>query len=111
MRTAVGSHYNLPKREHVLGRCNLTPHPIDNQFLNPKEVAYLLNVSVRTVTHWAGKWKATRGQDGIPSIKVGKLWRFEKEEMLRWLARRRDAARQPGSVRHASIPQQTRDDM
>jgi excisionase family DNA binding protein len=57
----------------------------DDRLLNPKEIAYLLNVSVRTITGWASRWKQSGGQAGVPAVRIGKLWRFRKHEVLGWV--------------------------
>ena len=51
-----------------------------------KEIAFLCGVSVGTITHLAVKWRKSGGAEGIPAIKIGKLWRFRKAEVLEWLS-------------------------
>ena len=51
-----------------------------------KEIAFLCGVSVGTITHLAVKWRKSGGAEGIPAIKIGKLWRFRKAEVLDWLS-------------------------
>ena len=52
--------------------------------LNLKEVAELLGVSERTIYNWAQK-------KFIPAFKLGKLWKFNKAEILNWYNSNRSA--------------------
>lgn len=51
--------------------------------LRPREAARLLNISERTL------WQLTRDRK-VPAARVGKLWRYSREELQRWLAERQE---------------------
>src|SRR5207249_2571342 len=53
------------------------------RYLTPKQVADLLQVNERTVLRWAQQ------DPSIPTIRIGKVIRFEREPLMRWLARKR----------------------
>jgi len=48
-----------------------------------REVARLLSVSPRTVRCWIAA-------EGLPSIRLGRLLRFDPGDVSRWLSARRD---------------------
>jgi excisionase family DNA binding protein len=52
--------------------------PLDQELLSPAEVAMLLNVPYRTVILWVKNRK-------IPSYKLGRHLRVEKEKLLEWV--------------------------
>jgi excisionase family DNA binding protein len=60
---------------------------MDN-LLTVKEVAALLRVSSQTL------YKMLE-QGGIPAVKVGSQWRFEREKVRAWLEAQGGAARRP----------------
>jgi excisionase family DNA binding protein len=63
-------------------------------FLTARQVADMLQVDERTVLRWA------QHDASMPATRVGRVVRFEREPLLRWLARK-----QPRSARpFASIP-------
>lgn len=47
--------------------------------LTPKEVAEICNVSIHTVTGWR------RFDKGPPAVKIGGRWRYNSEELKKWL--------------------------
>lgn len=50
-----------------------------SEFLTVKQVAELLQCSVRTVNE-------LRAKNGLPCVKLGRLVRFSKEQVQAWLA-------------------------
>ena len=50
-------------------------------FLNTKAVADWLGVSTRTVCLWAEC-------NELPAIRVGKQWRFRRNQIIAWIASR-----------------------
>jgi excisionase family DNA binding protein len=63
-------------------------------FLTPRQVADMLQVDERTVLRWA------RQDASMPTTRLGRVVRFEREPLLRWLARK-----QPRSARlFAHVP-------
>ncbi len=60
-------------------------------FLTPQQVGEMLQVDERTVLRWA------QHDASMPTTRVGRIVRFEREPLLRWLARK-----QPRSVRHVT---------
>jgi excisionase family DNA binding protein len=69
---------------------NTAPLPT---FLTAREVADMLQVDERTVLRWA------QHDASMPATRVGRVVRFEREPLLRWLARK-----QPRSVRLLAQP-------
>ncbi len=60
------------------------------RFLNSKEVAALLGVSVRTVSEWASMYQESGGKEGLPSYRFGKrAWAFDHAEIERWIEAKR----------------------
>jgi len=65
-------------------------------FLTARQVASMLQVDERTVLRWA------QHDASMPATRVGRVVRFEREPLLRWLARK-----QPRSARHLAPPATT----
>jgi excisionase family DNA binding protein len=60
------------------------------RFLNTKEVAALLGVSVRTVSQWASMYQESAGKEGLPGYRFGKRsWSFDRSEVERWIEGKR----------------------
>ena len=55
-------------------------------FLTAQQVADMLQVDERTVLRWA------QHDASIPATRLGRVVRFERESLLRWLARKRPRA-------------------
>jgi excisionase family DNA binding protein len=56
------------------------------ELLTVQQVAELLQVPVS----WVYGRLRKRSLDKLPGYRLGKYWRFEKEEVLTWLAQQRD---------------------
>jgi excisionase family DNA binding protein len=56
-------------------------------FLTAQQVAEMLPVDERTVLRWAQR------DPSMPATRVGRVVRFEREPLLRWLARKRPRSR------------------
>jgi len=52
-------------------------------YLTPQQVAETLQVNERTVLRWAAE------DASMPTTRIGRVIRFEREPLLRWLARKR----------------------
>ena len=66
---------------------------MDNKrFLNAKEVAALLGISVRAVCAWAEQYRDSGGTEGLPSYRFGRrALSFDRAEIERWITgRKRD---------------------
>ena len=68
----------------------LTRPPLPT-FLTTRDVADMLRVDERTVLRWAQR------DASMPAIRLGRVVRFEREPLLRWLARK-----QPRAARRAA---------
>ena len=68
----------------------------DTPYLTPAQVAELLQVSTKTVSRWSLE-DASMPVTRLP----GRVVRFERSALLRWLERRKNHARN-----HASAPSQ-----
>jgi excisionase family DNA binding protein len=55
-------------------------------FLTARDVADMLQVDERTVLRWAQQ------DASMPATRVGRVVRFEREPLLRWLARKQPKA-------------------
>ena len=53
----------------------------DKRYLSTEEVARLFGFSVRTITLWASQWQESGGQEGIPAFKMGRSWRFDRNQI------------------------------
>ena len=58
-----------------------------NKLLSPQELSTALNISIETVYAWTS-------QKRIPYIKMGRLVRFNMDEVNKWLERQRVTARE-----------------
>src|SRR5947199_8770846 len=52
-------------------------------YLTPQDVATMLQIDERTVLRWAAQ------DASMPATRLGRVIRFEREPLLRWLARKR----------------------
>jgi predicted DNA-binding transcriptional regulator AlpA len=60
------------------------------RFLNSKEVAALLRVSVRAVCAWAEEYRDSGGTEGLPAYRFGsRAWSFDQQEIEQWIERRK----------------------
>ena len=57
------------------------------KLFSPQELSEVLNISTETVYAWTS-------QKRIPYIKMGRLVRFNMDEVNKWLERQRVAARE-----------------
>ena len=69
------------------------------QFLTPHQVAEMLQINERTVLRWAAE------DASVPATRIGRVIRFEREPLLRWLARKRPRLAQGSTQQAASSPQ------
>ena len=68
-------------------------------FLTARQVAAMLHVDERTVLRWA------QHDASMPATRLGRVMRFEREPLLRWLARKQPRlARQLVEVIPPSAP-------
>ena len=51
------------------------------QYLSTEEVANMFGFSIRTVTAWAVAWQESGGREGIPAFKMGRSWRFDRQQI------------------------------
>jgi excisionase family DNA binding protein len=65
-------------------------------FLTARQVADMLQVDERTVLRWA------QHDASMPATRLGRVVRFEREPLLRWLSRKQQ--RFAGSRRQVSMP-------
>ena len=56
------------------------------KLLNPEQVSEFLQVKLSTIYQWTH-------QDFIPHVKLGRLVRFDEEEIVKWLSQRREQGR------------------
>jgi excisionase family DNA binding protein len=56
------------------------------ELMTVQQVAELLQVPVS----WVYGPLRKRSLEGLPGYRLGKYWRFDKEEVLAWLAQRRE---------------------
>lgn len=63
-------------------------------FLTAEQIADMLQVDERTVLRWAQQ------DSSMPVTRLGRVVRFEREALLRWLARKqpRSARQSPGAA-------------
>jgi len=67
-------------------------------YLTPKQVADMLQVDERTVLRWAQ-------QDAyMPATRIGRVIRFEKTALERWLARKRPRSAQGSTQTAVAAP-------
>jgi excisionase family DNA binding protein len=58
-------------------------------YLSTEEVAQLFGFSVRTVTAWAAEWQESGGTQGLPAFKMGRSWRFERQQIQAYIDRKK----------------------
>jgi len=63
----------------------------DNRLLTIQQVADILHVPVS----WVYGRTRRRSTERLPGIRLGKYWRFRKEEIHRWIERQREGHRVP----------------
>ena len=54
-------------------------------YLSTEEVAQLFGFSVRTITAWAAEWQESGGVQGIPAFKMGRSWRFDRQQIQAYI--------------------------
>jgi excisionase family DNA binding protein len=69
-----------PARERV--------ESVEPVYFTPAQVAELLQVNERTVLRWAQQ------DASLPTTRIGRVIRFERAALLRWLARKRPRSAQ-----------------
>jgi len=57
------------------------------QLMTVEDVAEYLRVKASTVYEWASNGK-------LPGVKVGRLWRFERSEVEKWVRENRQGRKQ-----------------
>jgi len=57
----------------------------NRHFLTAAEIASLLRVDERTVRRMAERWHDSGGHEGLPAVKIGRQWRFEKTQICQRL--------------------------
>ena len=65
-------------------------------YLTPQDVASMLQVNERTVLRWAQQ------DTSLPATRIGRVIRFEREPLLRWLARKRPRSGARPAQEHVS---------
>jgi excisionase family DNA binding protein len=72
-------------------------YPALPTFLTARDIAHMLRVDERTVLRWAQR------DASMPATRLGRVVRFKRELLLRWLARM-----QPRAARRATpaVPEQ-----
>ena len=93
MGTSPGAEQALAKypprtqqRQDAGGRVSADPLPT---FLTARQVADMLQEDERTVLRWA-QYDAS-----MPATRLGRVVRFEREPLLRWLARKQPRSARP----------------
>jgi len=56
---------------------------VEPVYLTPQDVAQLLQVNERTVLRWAQQ------EASMPTTRIGRVIRFERGPLMRWLAKKR----------------------
>ncbi len=74
------------------GRRPSVPLGGSREFLTTAQVARWLGATPRTVSHWAAS-------GNLPSVKIGRQWRFEKSAVRKWIESKRSGQRQRNSNR------------
>jgi excisionase family DNA binding protein len=74
-----------PVASHTPALTALDPHSL----LDAGEVAALLKVPIS----WVYSRTRKRSLDRLPGFRLGKYWRFQREDVLAWLARQRAGVR------------------
>ncbi len=73
--------------------------PKKSAYMSSDDVAKWLGYSVRAITLWAEQWHETGGQQGTPGFKVGRAWRFDSDELQRWLDAKKISYQQVPSMK------------
>jgi hypothetical protein len=66
-----------------------TETKVPRELLDVKAVAYILNVSPRTIEDWIYRERRTPTPDPLPVRKVGRLNKFRYEDVWAWVERRK----------------------
>lgn len=61
-------------------------------FLTAQQVAEMLQVDERTILRWAQR------DASMPATRLGRVVRFEREPLLRWLARKKNRSARAASA-------------
>ena len=65
----------------------LEPLPARPVYLTPENVADMLQVDQRTILRWAAE------DTSMPTVRIGRVIRWEQAALKRWLARKRGRIR------------------
>jgi excisionase family DNA binding protein len=68
---------------------------VNKPYLSTEDVADLFGFSVRTITAWAAEWQESGGQQGLPAFKMGRSWRFDRQEIQAYIDRKKFPLRPP----------------
>jgi excisionase family DNA binding protein len=63
------------------GKGELAMNQYNKPYLTTADVAQLLGFSVRTITEWAVQWQDSGGKQGLPAFKMGRSWRFDRQQI------------------------------
>lgn len=83
---------SLAKAAEISTVAKHTPTPLGpdaHALLDIQQVAELLNVPVS----WIYSRTRKRSLDRIPGFRLGKYWRFHRDDVLGWVERQRSGAR------------------
>ena len=69
----------------TLKQLKTDPKVFPRPYLTTAEVAQLFGFSVRVITEWAVQWHDSGGQQGLRGVKMGRNWRFDREQIQVWL--------------------------
>ena len=72
------------RRELAFERGKAVIQP-NRPYLSTEEVAQLFGFSVRTITAWAAEWQESGGTQGIPAFKMGRSWRFDRQQIQAYI--------------------------
>jgi excisionase family DNA binding protein len=75
-----------------------------NKLLTPKELSEYLNVKLSTIYVWSC-------QEFLPKRKVGRLLRFDEQDIERWLKRRACGGRLTKKVKFAIHSRKAKDEV
>jgi excisionase family DNA binding protein len=76
----------FPDRTQKRKAVVIQPH---KPYLSTEEVADLFGFSVRTITAWAAEWHESGGVQGLPAFKMGRSWRFDRQQIQAYIERKR----------------------
>lgn len=59
----------------------------EKHILTADELAPVFRVDERTIRRMAERWRDTGGLEGLPAIKIGRQWRFVRDQIHTYLTR------------------------